>query len=308
MEEADRSTARAAPTRDSGPMNATTSTVTTYPAYFTAAGTDTFEPTPSAAGYWGEGLLSGPAVAGLAAHALEERYGDPEFQPARFTIDLLKPARQAPIRVQTRVIRDGRRARYTECDVLQGDWIVAQAGLVQYRRSAAPAGTGWTSTAEFTPPAHAGGDGMFVGSDQADWSPMGEQHQNTSRKRAYYRGLEVIDGTAATAFVRAVIVAEAATNLVAHLGTAGIGYINGDLTVALSRLPISEFIGVQADSQFAADGVSVGNATMFDDAGPFGTAMVTSLANPAAQIDFAAGTTVSAPGSELFSDTGVPAP
>lgn len=277
-----------------------TSTVTTYPAYFTAAGTDTFEPTRSAAGYWGDGLLSGPAVAGLAAHTLEQRYGDPEFQPARFTIDLLKPARQMPIRVQTRMVRDGRRARFTECDVLQGDWIVAQATLVSYRRSAAPQGTGWSTTAEFVPPTGAAGDVVFVGSDEAGWTPMGENHQNTSRKRAYYRGLEVIDGEEVSPFVRAVIVSEAATNLVAHLGTAGIGYINGDLTVALSRLPISEFIGVQADSQWAADGISVGNATLFDDAGPFGTAMVTSLANPAAQIDFAEGTTVSAPGSELF--------
>ena len=277
-----------------------TSTDTTYPAYFTAVGKDTFEPTPSAAGYWGEGLLSGPAVAGLAAHTLEQRFGDPAFQPARFTIDLLKPARQMPIRVQTRVIRDGRRARYTECDVLQGDWIVAQATLVQYRRSAAPQGAGWNAAAEFVPPAGAAGDVVFVGSDEAGWTPMGENHQNTSRKRAYYRGLEVIDGEEVSPFVRAVIVSEAATNLVAHLGTAGIGYINGDLTVALSRLPVSEFIGVQADSQWAADGVSVGNATLFDDAGPFGTAMVTALANPAAQIDFAAGTTVSAPGSELF--------
>lgn len=283
-------------------MNATTSTVKTYPAYFTAVGKDTFEPTPSAAGYWGEGLLSGPAVAGLAAHTLEQRFGDPAFQPARFTIDLLKPARQMPIRVQTRVIRDGRRARYTECDVLQGDWIVAQATLVQYRRSAAPLGVGWATTAEFTPPTGAAGDVVFVGSDEGGWTPMGENHQNVSRKRAYYRGLEVVDGEEVSPFVRAVIVSEAATNLVAHLGTAGIGYINGDLTVALSRLPVSEFIGVQADSQWAADGVSVGNATLFDDAGPFGTAMVTSLANPAAQIDFAAGTTVSAPGSELFRD------
>ena len=273
----------------------------TYPAYFTAARIDTFEPTSSAAGYWGEGLLSGPAVAGLAAHTLEQRFADPQFRPARFTIDLFKPARQMPIRVQTRLVRDGRRARYAECDVLQGDWIVARATLVSYRRSQAPRGQGWTPPAEFTPPAEAAGDVLFVGSDQAGWSPMGEQHQNASRKRAYYRGLEVVDGQAATPFVRSVIVAEAATNMVAHLGTAGIGYINGDLTVALSRLPESEFIGVQSDSQWAADGISVGSATLFDDAGPFGTAMVTSLANPAARIDFAEGTEVNAPGSELFS-------
>lgn len=286
-------------------MSATATKVKTYPAYFVAAGNGEFEPTPSAAGYWGEGLLSGPAVAGLAASALEtaleDGHGDRDFQPARFTIDLFKPAQQLPTRTQTRVVRNGRRARYIECDVLQGDWIVARATMVAYRRSHAPQGSEWTPQAGFTPPAAAAGDVLFVGSDQAGWSPMGEQHQNTSRKRAYYRGLEVVDGRQASPFVRSVIVAEAATNMVANLGTEGIGYINGDLTVAISRLPISEFIGVQADSHWAADGISVGSATLFDDAGPFGTAMVTSLANPAARIDFAEGTDVDAPGSELFS-------
>ena len=293
-----RATGGAGRGRDSGVMS---SAVKTYPAYFTSRRAGVFEPTPSAAGYWGEGLLSGPAVAGLAARALERRYGTPELQPARFTIDLFKPARQMPTRIQTRLVRDGRRARYAECDILQGDWIVAKATLVQYRRSQAPQGQGWTPpAATFTPPEGAAGDVVFVGSDDAGWSPMGEQHQNPSRKRAYYRGLEVVEGEEASPFVRSVIVGEAAANLVAHLGTAGIGYINGDLTVAISRLPRSEFIGVQADSQWAEDGISVGSATMFDDDGPFGTAMVTSLANPAARIDFAEGTTVSAPGSELF--------
>lgn len=268
--------------------------------YFTATGDGVFTPTESAAGYWGEGLLSGPAVAGLAAFGLEERFGSEDFQPARFTVDLLKPARQAPTYLQTRLIRDGRRLRHAECDVIQGDWIVARATLMQYLRSEEPGGGQWSAPAQFTAPAQATGDLVYVGSDQAGWSPMGEQHQNDSRKRAYYRGLDVVDGRTASPFVRSVIVAEAATNLVVNLGTAGIGYINGDISVALSRLPVSEFLGVQADTHFSADGVSVGTATLFDDAGPFGTGMVTALANPAARIDFGGPVAVSAPGSELF--------
>ena len=85
-----------------------------------------------------------------------------------------------------------------------------------------------------------------------------------------------------------------------NLGTEGIGYINGDLTVALSRLPRSEHVGVQADSHWSADGISVGNATLFDEHGPIGTGLVTAIANPAARIDFGAAAPVSAPGSELF--------
>jgi hypothetical protein len=43
---------------------------------------------------------------------------------------------------------------------------------------------------------------------------------------------------------------------------------------------------VQADSHLAHDGVSVGTATLFDESGPFGSGMVTAVANPGAQIDF----------------------
>ena len=71
------------------------------------------------------------------------------------------------------------------------------------------------------------------------------------------------------------------TSLVTNLGTAGVGYINGDLTVALARLPVDDWVGVQADAHWAADGVAVGTATLFDHLGAFGTGMVTAVGNPA---------------------------
>lgn len=276
-------------------------TTATAQAYFVTHDDGVFEPTPLAGGHWGESLISGPAVAGLAAWALEKDFGQPDFLPARFTIDLLKPARQVPTRTQTRLIRDGRRVRYVECDVIQGDWIVARATSVAYRVSQAPAGQEWEPQADFTAPPQGDGAGMFVGSDSAGWSLLGAEHQNTDRKEAYYRGADVVAGEAASPFVRAVIVAEAATNMVVNLGTAGIGYINGDITVSLSRLPRGEFIGVRGDTRSAADGVAVGTATLFDTAGPIGSASVTALANPAAQIDFTATPRNEAPGAELFS-------
>ena len=39
-------------------------------------------------------------------------------------------------------------------------------------------------------------------------------------------------------------------------------------------------------AHWCAAGVSVGSETLFDDDGPFGTGLVTAIANPAAQIDF----------------------
>lgn len=271
-------------------------------AYFTSIDGE-FRPTAAAGGHWGADLISGPAVAGIAAHALERDFGRAGFLPARFTIDLVKPAKQVPTRVETRVVREGRRVRYTECDVLQGDSLVARASMVQYLQSEAPAGQDWTAGSDFHGPAGATGDELFVGSDDAGWSVLGVEHQNTSRKRAYHRGLNVVAGIPVTPFVRAAVVAEAATNMVLNLGTNGIGYINGDLTVTLSRLPRSEFLGVQGDSRLAFDGVATGTATLYDDAGPFGTAVITALSNPASQIDFGGAPRTDGAGAELFSST-----
>lgn len=270
------------------------------PAYFLAAAVGTFHPTEAAGGHWGQSLISGPAVAGLAARTLEAEFSQPGFLPARFTVDLVKPARKMPLRTQTRLTRDGRRVRYAECDVIQGDWIVARATVVMYRTSEAPPGNEWTSRSVFTPPDGARGDALFVGSDPAGWSVLGDEHQNAAPKRAFYRGVDVVVGEESSGFVRSVVVAEAAANMVINLGTRGIGYINGDLTVSLSRLPGNEFLGVQADTRFAAAGVAVGTATLFDEEGGFGNVMITSLANPAAQIDFGGSARTEAPGSELF--------
>jgi hypothetical protein len=280
-------------------MTATAST--TASAYFIRSDAGVFHPTTAAGGHWGASLISGPAVAGIAAYALERDFGCPGFLPARFTIDLIKPATQTATVVQTRVVREGRRVRYTECDVRQGDSIVARATVVQYLQSEAPAGEEWTSAGTFEAPVQPAGDDLFVGCDTAGWSVMGVEHQNTARKRAYYRGMDVVAGEPVSPFVRAAVVAEAATNMVINMGTDGIGYINGDLTVTLSRLPVGEFIGVQGDSRTAAAGVATGTATLFDDHGAIGTAIVTALANPQARIDFAGASRTAGAGAELFS-------
>lgn len=246
---------------------------------------DLFHPTESALSRWGDELLNGPAVVGLAAFTLENEYGLEEFQPTRLTADLFKAAHRVPTEVRTRLLRHGRRIRNCECDILQDGVLVARATMVAYRKSEPPPGEEWVAQQSFTPPAGISGTAYLIASDESDWGAAGSEHQNSARKRVYHRAIDVIEGEQTSPFVRAVVAAEA-TSLVTNLGTKGIGYINGDLTVGMARIPLGDYIGVQADSHWCADGIAVGAATLFDQSGPFGTAMVTAIANPAAQIDF----------------------
>ncbi|AFM17746.1 Protein of unknown function (DUF3705) [Mycolicibacterium chubuense NBB4] len=255
------------------------------PAHFTAAD-DGFTPTTYAQSHWGTDHLNGPAVVGLAARALEQKCGSADFRPARLTVDLFRAARNALTTVELRVVRDGHRVRTAECDVVQDGRVVARATLVQYRFSTAPPGDLWRVPQSFPDaPAPDGSMMPFVGSDDVGWTRSPAEHQNASRKRFYNDGIRVLADEQNSPFVRAAMVAES-TSLVTNLGTAGIGYINGDLTVALSRLPVDEWIGVQADSHRAADGIAVGTATLFDSLGAFGAGTTTAIANPAVQIDF----------------------
>jgi hypothetical protein len=260
--------------------------MSTEPAHFTLTEGGDFMPTPFAQSHWGDDHLNGPAVVGLAARALEKHSGSPEFMPTRLTVDLFRAARNATTTVDVRVVRDGRRVRSSECDVVQNGRAVARATLVQYRRSSAPPGELWTSDGVFGDlPEPDDTVFPYVGSDDVGWTRSPAAHQNASRKRFYNDSINVVAGEKNSPFMRAVIIAEA-TSLVTNLGTKGIGYINGDLTVGLSRLPVDEWIGVQGDSHCAFDGVAVGTATLFDGQGAFGSGMVTAVANPAAQIDF----------------------
>ncbi len=260
--------------------------MTARPAHFVPIDADRVQPTRFAQSLWGQDHLNGPAVVGLAAHALEAAFGSPDFLPARLTVDLFRAARGVPTTTAVKLVRDGRRVRNSECDVVQDGVTVARATLVQYRLAEAPAGEEWFATTDFEPPAVID-DGLapYISSDGVGWTRAIAEHQNTGRKRYVNRPIDVIEGQVNTPFVRAAVTAEG-TSMVTNLGTAGIGYINGDLTVALTRLPQDDWVGVEAETHWAAHGIAVGATTLYDSAGPIGTGLTTAVSNPAAQIDF----------------------
>ena len=98
----------------------------TEPAHFTRTEDGGFMPTRFALSHWGDDHLNGPAIVGLSAQVLESRCGSPDFMPARLTVDLFRAARSVLTKVDVRVVRDGRRVRSAECDVLQDGRAVAR--------------------------------------------------------------------------------------------------------------------------------------------------------------------------------------
>ncbi|MGB6245480.1 acyl-CoA thioesterase domain-containing protein [Gordonia sp. (in: high G+C Gram-positive bacteria)] len=261
--------------------------------FFTTDGAGRFDPTDYALSLWGPDALNGPAVCAVAAYAAENAGVPDGFAPARFTLELFKSARKLPTTTETKTIRDGHRIRVVEVSVNQFDGAesatVARGNVVFLKQGDNPPGARWQRPAQeqtFTPPSSVGeGYRPWFRTESQDWTTDMGSMQNADRLSLYTRPFNVVDGQTPTAFQRAVIAAES-TSLVTNIGDGGIGFINCDLTVALTRLPAGDRLGVEADSHLESAGLSVGTANLYDEHGQFGVGLVTAVDNTRAMIDF----------------------
>ena len=266
------------------------------PAYYTLdPRTGDLLATDLAVSMWGTDHLHGVAVSGAMARALEQRVaelGHDDLRPARYTVDLFRPATTAPCRVRTEVVREGNRLCLVDATYLQGDVAVARASGLFLRATGSTEGHAWSpDDAELAPPpldvapvsteAHV----PFIHSG-AGWSQDFREHQNAGRKQTWSTGPAIVAGETPTPFQAVASIADGA-NLVTNWGTRGVEHINADLTLVLARQPDGLSIGLAAVDRREQDGVMVGTAAVFDRSGRLGTVVITGLANARRSVDFA---------------------
>ncbi|AHH17738.1 thioesterase-like superfamily [Nocardia nova SH22a] len=249
-----------------------------------------FAPNPMAVSQWSADQVVGPALCGLLARALDNEHATDGFVPVRLTVDLFKPARMHELAVTTTRVRDGRRIRLADAVVVQDGAPAARASVVLLQPSEQPPGEIWTRerqpeppSPEVAPPSGGPAAPLWHSDESARWTRVPSEHENGSRKRSWQHPANVVDGERPSPFVVAAMAAEQ-TSMVTNWSSAGVGFINTDLTLALVRMPEGSDIGLEADNHLSRNGIAAGTATLFDRAGVFGTAMITAVANAGRQI------------------------
>ncbi|KWX65912.1 acyl-CoA thioesterase domain-containing protein [Mycobacterium sp. NAZ190054] len=255
-------------------------------AFFVPDG-DAFRPTDWARGPWGQ-TISGNYVGGLLGHVIERDAGDPDLQPARLTVDLFRPAAIAePVRVQSTVVREGRRLKLVDAAMTQSGTVVARANALFLRRGEQPPGERFTTEVAMPPvPKSApvpddvitlvwtyGRDGDTPNLGLGAWEHAGPKYVWTRELAPMVAGIEL------TPFARAALAGDIASSLT-HFGADGLPFINADYTLTLSRLPEGPYLGLAALTHDSHAGVATGTAVVVDEVGPLGTATATALANP----------------------------
>lgn len=258
-------------------------------AFFTVDG-DFYVPGMMTRGPWGA-AMGGQIVGGLLGWGIERSGVDPELQPARLTVDLLRPVLLEPVQIRTSVQREGRRIKLVDGTLLQNGKTVARASALFLRRGDHPDGEVWSASAEM-PPLPTNSEDFGTDMPFLIWgygatltgSPgiaAGEWEQSHSQKFAWTRVFRpMVHGHALTPFTRLAFVGDVTSSLT-HWGTGGLRYINADYTVTASRLPDGEYIGLAAQSHFGTAGVATGSAILFDRHGPLGTSSALALGQPA---------------------------
>jgi hypothetical protein len=243
---------------------------------------------------WSENQMHGVALSGALARGLERRVGDlgrTDLRPARYTVDLFRPAAMQPSAVRTTVVREGRRLCLVDAVLEQDGEPVARASGLFLKVTEPVTGEVWEPTGspevppvELAPVSEEPQVPLFA-SDGVGWDPSFSAHQNGGRKTTWQTGVPVVPEEQPSGFVVAASIADA-TSMVTNWGSNGVEYINTDITLLLARLPEGRQIGLSATDRVSEDGIAVGTATVFDRRGRLGTTAVTAIANAKRAVDF----------------------
>jgi hypothetical protein len=248
-----------------------------------------FVPSASARGPWSPRYQHGGPPAALLTRAFA-RAATPGAQITRLTFDFLRPVPMAPLTVTTRVVRAGAKVQRLAGSVLAEDGAaVVEATCLVMR--VAPGSVSVSSEAP-TPPAPPAASAPFELPLMA-----GDEGYHRAVEWRLARGVWGRGPVAAWLRLRTPLVAgerptppleclvavtDSASGVAVAVDPARATFVNGDLTIALHRAPVGEWICLDADTTGEAHGIGLTRARLWDTTGLVGHSLQTLLLEPRA--------------------------
>lgn len=236
-----------------------------------------FAPTIQSRGPWDPGFLHGGPVAMLAGRAMEALPSPVEMRIVRFTMEFMRPVPLAPLSVQARLIRPGRRIQLLEVTVDGPDGEVVRAIGLRIRKAATE-----VPLDEAVPPATRPEQ---LAPWTRSWSDLEAFHSHGVEIRPVDGGsmspgsvwiraqLPVLDGDKLTPLQRALAAADFPNGVSLRLDPARYLSINPEVTVHLHREPDGEWVHLDARTFVSPDGTGVAEGVLSDLRGRFGRSM-----------------------------------
>jgi hypothetical protein len=259
--------------------------VSHHPPFFDADG-DRFVPSASARGPWSARHQHGGPPAALLARAFARQAG-PNAQVARLTFDFLRPVPLAPLLVTTRIVRAGGKVQRLAGSVLAGDGasvieatclvmrVAPNSIAVAPERPAPPAPPEDSVPFEF--PFMSGDEGYHRA---MEWR-LAKGTWGRGPAAAWLRPrVPLVAGETPTPLECLVTAADSASGVAVVVDPARATFVNGDLTIALHRAPVGEWVCLDAAATGEPDGIGLARARLWDTSGLVGRTLQTLLLEP----------------------------
>jgi hypothetical protein len=256
-----------------------------FDAFYEADG-DRFRATELTRGPWDPGAQHAGPPAALLGYAMEGLPESEGFQVGRVTCEILRSVPIAPVRVEARVARPGRRVQMLEAELSDaaGEVLMrARAWRIRTAEVEVPAAA-IVATESLPPPEEAREESFF---------PIGQEHgYHSAMEMRFVSGAWLEPGPATvwlrmrqplvvgeepSPLQRALVVADVGNGVSASLDFSRFLFINVDLTAQLERMPEGEWIGIDAVTLPQRSGVGSSDSVLFDRGGRIGRALQTLL-------------------------------
>jgi hypothetical protein len=262
-----------------------------YGALFERDG-DRYIPTALTRGPWDPRAMHGGAPSALFTHVCEQHDPGPADFVARVTVELFRPVPLEPLTMRVRTIRPGRKVQWLEAALLDADdREMTRATVLRLRTTevdtsgaigldAEPAksrDTGRAPERLLAP----GDVGFWTANDveivDGNWTEPGPG-------AAWFRlRCPVVAGELLSPASRVAAAADFGSGVGNPLRFTHATGINADVTVALHRHPVGEWVCLESGAWANPLGVGLAETRLHDEQGPLGRAVQTLLVEPVEQ-------------------------
>lgn len=262
---------------------------------FTVLDHDRYQPTGFSRGPWSPHALHGGPTSALVAHAAETvlaESGADARLPVRLTVDIERPVPLAPLTVRAEIVRPGRKVQVAEVLLFdENGRRLVRASVLAIRRREVTLPDDLIRPVEQQPaPRTEGRSGIdWVFDDGATaFHKDGTEHclvagafGKLGPATDWIRlAVPVLPDVEPTPFQRVVAASDFLNGVSGIIDPAKATYINPDLTVTVHRLPVGEWVAIDAVTRFDGQGIGTAEADLYDEQGRLGRAVQTLLLDP----------------------------
>jgi hypothetical protein len=239
-----------------------------------------FRATEQAGGPWSPDMLQGSATTALMVREVERLAVKSGFAVRRLTFDLWRPAGLRAFQVLTELLRDGRKAKTVQVQLMDGEVEIGRCtALLTAQGGESPADPFSKAASRDSAPETGTPPPAFA----QKWS---RYFQNVSVRliegalekpgpAAAWMRLDVpmVEGEANTPLLQAVQAADFSSGVGQIVDMREWSFINPEISLYFFRAPEGEWILIRSRTRVGANGAGLTTATLSDRQGPFAEVM-----------------------------------